>query len=57
MPETDGQQRQANERGLWLFLRNNKKWWIVPIVLLILLLALLVILSGSGSLPAVYTLF
>lgn len=42
---------------LWFFLKNNKKWWLLPILTLFLLFGLLMLVSGSGAMPFIYTLF
>ena len=39
------------------FLSQNKKWWLLPIILVILLLGTLVLLSSTGAMPFIYTLF
>ena len=42
---------------LWGFLKTNKKWWLLPIIITFLILGLLILLSSTGLVPFIYTLF
>jgi len=44
-------------RELVDFLVYSKKWWLTPIVVVLLLVGALIVLSASGALPFIYTLY
>lgn len=39
------------------FLSHNKKWWLLPILLVMGLLGLVILLSATGALPFIYTMW
>ncbi len=49
--------RRGLAREFLDFLKDNKMWWLSPIILVLLLLMGIVIMSATGAVPFMYTLF
>ena len=44
-------------REFLIYLRQNKKWWLIPFLLALALYGVILVLSLTGGLASIYSLF